>query len=143
MHGDFYASLRACKQRNPPVVVRIVAGFEGTLPTHVRCRVDQPGRMQTKRRAEEDTPQHKTHPEVPATERSACDKKHDSNNREWPPMVLADPDMGVVLTPETMPDTAMERPREKRLVKVRKNHRHSYPPMTLNLCSISCYWSQR
>ena len=46
------------QQRNPPTVAGVFAGFESPSPPHVRCGVDQPGRMECQRHAQKDSPQH-------------------------------------------------------------------------------------
>jgi len=46
------------EQCDPPVVARIVPRLEALLAPHVRCRIDEPRRMQADGDAQKDAPQH-------------------------------------------------------------------------------------
>src|SRR5271165_4309355 len=76
-------------QRNPPVVLRVVARRESFPSPQVRRRIHQPGGMQAQGHAKEDAPEQER--------QSAKCEQQDTQNRERHPMPLRQPHQEPVL----------------------------------------------
>src|SRR5215472_18445178 len=76
------------QKSDPPEVAGIIAGSKTLRTPHVRGRVHQPGAVQEKHRAQEDTPEH----ELPA----AHGEKDEAEDDHWNPVPFADPDVEFV-----------------------------------------------
>lgn len=82
-------ALAKAQQGDPEAVPRTVSGLEPPRPPHVCGGIYQPGPMQANYCAQEDSPGQ--------IRKSTRGKQHDSENCNWNPVPLANPDVEFVL----------------------------------------------
>lgn len=82
---------------DPPVVAGIIAGLKAALAPKMRCRVDEPGGMQTEGNAKEGSPEDHADASGKAMtgsgEHCAEDELEEASDGEWEPVVLRQPDV--------------------------------------------------